>query len=288
MRRLDIGILSYNAPESLDRAITAIRKTARTDCRIFVVDNASPNRAVVDVMNGHMNADGRVRPVFGGVNTGYAGGVNEILKLAETEYIAFSDHDTIVYTDGWDEIMASYLDRYHEIGLIGSGGLGAYPINRGPYDEVQWTTGCFWMVNRMVVGKIGGFDQTLGHQEECDYALRLRMAGWKVASAREVSIAHEAKSTNNPASIERISKGVVNFVNKWVKHFCGARYDYHHPQVLRWEDWPPNALYMEEYWKTKAAMNDLNISPQVVHLDGREYDLIRVPRLSGFYTGRII
>jgi GT2 family glycosyltransferase len=289
VRRLDIGILSYNAPESLDKAITAIRETARTDWRLFAVDNASPNQAVRDVIMEHHHAEPRIWPIFLPKNTMYAGGVNEILRLAQTEYIAFSDHDTIVHTEGWDEIMASYLDRFHEIGLIGAAGFGAYPINRGAYTEVQWITGCWWMVTRMVPAKIGGFDETLGHQEECDYALRLRMAGWKVAQA-PIEISHEAKSTNSPESIERISAGVINFVNKWVKHFCGERYDYYHPQVLRWEDWSPNALFMEEYWKSKTlhGFGALNADPAVVDFDGREYDLIRVPRLKGFYRGRVI
>lgn len=56
--------------------------------------------------------------------------------------------------------------------------------------------------------------------------------------------------------------------------------------MLRWEDWHPNALYMEEYWKTQ--MPNLNEAPEVRTLDGREYDLIRVPRFKDFYRGRII
>jgi hypothetical protein len=35
-------------------------------------------------------------------------------------------------------------------------------------------------------------------------------------------------------------------------------------------------------------LNGLNAAPECITLDGREYDLIRVPRLKGFYTGRII
>jgi GT2 family glycosyltransferase len=132
----------------------------------------------------------------------------------------------------------------------------------------------------------GDFDESLGHQEEADYALRLRMAGWKCATAPEVMVSHNATATNDPAATERIGRGVVNWVNKWCKYFGGKNLNYHSPNVLRWEDWPPNALYLEEYWKPKLpALND---NPQTVTLDGREYDLIKTPKYSGFYRGRII
>jgi hypothetical protein len=35
-------------------------------------------------------------------------------------------------------------------------------------------------------------------------------------------------------------------------------------------------------------MPDLNANPEVVVLEGREYDLIKVPRYKDFYKGRII
>jgi hypothetical protein len=112
------------------------------------------------------------------------------------------------------------------------------------------------------------------------------MAGWKCAAAPEVMVAHNATATNDPESIERINRGVVNFVNKWCSYFGGKNLSYQSPNVLRWEDWPPNALYLEEYWKQRLPQ--LNTNPETITLDGREYDLIKVPRFKGFYRGRII
>jgi len=129
------------------------------------------------------------------------------------------------------------------------------------------------------------FDTMLGHQEEADAALRVRLAGCKCAGAPEVHVTHDATATSNPANQERISRGVVNWVNKWCAYFGGKHLNYHSTNVIRWEDW--NALYLEEFWKQFPSLQGLNDSPEVVTLNGAEYDLIRVPRLKGFYRGRI-
>ena len=112
------------------------------------------------------------------------------------------------------------------------------------------------------------------------------MAGYKCAALRQVQVGHDATATNNPASIERINRGVVRWVDKHNRYFNGKNFHYHSPNVTRFEDWPPNALYLEEYFKAKLP--GLNDAPEVVNIDGREYDLIRVPRFKEFYRGRII
>jgi len=227
-------------------------------------------------------------------NVGYAGAVNEILAWAKTEYIAYLDHDAYVQTHGWDEALCGYLDRFHEIGLIFPNG-GAYQIIRGPYTEVLWQAGFCWIVTRMCMSdvindgktaRMEAFDTTIGHQNEVDFAQRVRMAGYKCAAAVEVGVLHDATATNEAASSERIGRGIVEWMNKWCRYFGGKNLNYHSPNVLRFEDWPPTALYLEEYWKQR--LNGINSQPEVVNIEGRPYDLIKVPRFSGFYQGRVI
>lgn len=287
-RRLDIGVVSYKNPQKLQRALESIERQSRTDWRCFIVHNPAEgpeDAAARQVIEAARNRDAHFVPIYGETNVGYAGGVNEILLRAETEYIAYIENDAEILTPDWDEKLCSYLDRFHEIGMIFPNG-GAYPINRGPYDEIMWGVGFAFVINRLAMRDTGLFDDKIGHQNECDYALRLRMAGWKCAAAANVAIAHHATATNDPASIERMNRGVIEFMNKWNQYFGGKNLNYHSPNVLRWEDWPANALYLEEYWKLK--MPELNKAPEVVMLDGREYDLIKVPRFKDFYRGRII
>jgi len=287
MRRLDIGVASYGNPVRLEKTLRSIAAKSTTDYRLFVIHNpgAAEDQQARAVIHRAQAENPRIVPIWEDLNGGYAGAVKKFQFLAETEYLAYCDNDIEILTPGWDEALCGYLDRFHEIGLIFPNG-GAYQIPRPGYTEIMWGVGFCWVLSRMAMTDTGLFDDALGHQEEADYCLRVRMAGYRCGAAPEVRVAHHATATNSPASVERISRGVVNFVNKWNRYFNGKNYHYHHPNVTRWEDW--NALYLEEYWQLHPKLKALNDNPEVVELDGREYDLIRVPRLKDFYRGRII
>jgi glycosyltransferase involved in cell wall biosynthesis len=301
-RRLDIGVASYRNPEKLRVTLESIRRQSVTDWRCLIIHNPSSDaddRAAKAVIGEFASEDSRFVPIFMDVNVGYAGAVNEIFRLSKTEYVAYCDNDIQILTKGWDEKLCHYLDMFHEIGIIFPNG-GAYPIKRALYHEVMWGVGYCFMLNKLAGLDVkipfqrgeafaaGVMDESLGHQEEADLALRMRMAGKKCAALAEVSVAHNATATNSPESMERINRGVVNWVNKWCRYFCGENINYHSSNVLRWEDWPPNALYLEEYYKQKPELAHLNDNPEVINIDGREYDLIRVPRYKEFYRGRIV
>lgn len=284
-RRLDIGICAYREAGKLDQAIRFLRKHSVTDWRLMVIDNPAEGSETRSLIERWQQDDERIVACFNSENVGYAGAVNQILEWAETENIAYLDHDAYVQTRGWDERLCGFLDRFHEIGIIFPG-EAPYPINRGAYTECMWGVGFCWIVSRLAYKDTGPMDTVLGHQEEADWAQRIRMAGYRCACVPDVQVSHDATASTNPASVERISRGVVNWVNKWNRYFNGKNFNYHSPNVTRFEDWPPNALYLEEYWRGK--LNGLNAAPETREIDGRLYDLIRVPRLSGFYTGRII
>lgn len=286
MRRLDIGIASYRNPEALRACLAALMERSRTDLRVFVLHNPSEDdEATREVIRWNEANDKRIVAVWLPENVGYAGAVAKLMETAETEYIAYLDNDARVITNGWDEALCGYLDRFHEIGMVFPNG-GAYEIDRGNYHEIMWGVGFCWVLNRMAMKAAGLFDTSLGHQEEADYSMRIRMAGYKCAAAREVQVQHLATATNDPKAIERINAGVIAFVNKWNRYFCGSHFNYFSPNVLRWEDWPPQALYLEEWWNIHFP--GLNANPDVIHSMGREYDLIRVPRYKDFYRNRTI
>ncbi len=302
-RRLDVGIASYGKSQQLAATVAAIQKYSVTDWRLFLVNNPHPQVDMREQICGLAAQDSRIVPIWLDTNVGYAGAVNTFLQSSTTEYMAYVDDDATINTHGWDETLAGLLDRHHEVGIVFPNG-GAYMIDRGPYQEIMWGVGFCWMMNRMCATDLSVdisqthslkifstnpgevFDENLGHQEEADVCQRVRMGGWKCAAIPAVSVFHNATATNDPASVERINRGVVAWVNKWNGYFNGKSFNYHSPNVTRFEDWPPQALYLEEYWRSR--MPELNANPEVVKQDGRDYDLIRVPRFKDFYRGRII
>lgn len=293
MRRLDIGVASYGNPDGLSKLYQSVGRHSRTDWRLRVIVNPHPDKEQREAVNSICNAIGG-RPFPTGVgwaeiywqkeNIGYVGAVNKILELAETEYVAYLDHDVEILTDGWDELMAHALDRFHEIGMIFPSGARTVP--RAQYDEILWGVGCCWMIPARVARLVGGFDSSLGHHEEVDYQTRVRLEGLKIAAARGVGIAHAARASSDPAAQDRIGAGVVRWMNKWTAYFGGKGLNYHSPNVLRHDDWPTSALHLEKYFR--FHLPGLNTEPEVVTIEGVEYDLIKVPRPKGFYRGRVI
>jgi len=291
-RRLDIGIASYGNPAGLAACLASIKATSRTDWRLFIMQNPHPdaetNRQVDRVISYArevgMSGD-KITVVHMPTNVGYTGAVNEFFSRATTEYLAYCDHDVVIHTDGWDEQLASVLDRFHEVGMVFPNG-GAYPINRGEYTEILWGVGCCWMLPRVLAADVGLFDTVIGHHEEVDYQTRVRLQGRRIASVPGVAVHHAAVASSDQASQARISKGVIAWVNKWCAYFGGTSLNYFSPNVLRHEDWPPSALYLEEYFKQYVP--ELNADPEVRVINGMEYDLIKVPRYKGFYRNRII
>lgn len=286
-RRLDIGIASYENAEKLRTTIDRIIEHSVTDWRLLIVDNASPDPEVRKVIDAAAARTSRIVPLYLESNTGYVGAVNEILDWAETTHLAYVDNDCYIRTHGWDEILASKLDAHHELGMAFASEYCAYELQRRSYVETLWGLGCFWMVKRMAQQDVGLFDTELGHQEEVDFQIRLRLAGWKFACVKEVHVEHFASSATNPAAQERINKGVVAWMNKWCAYFGGKDMNYFSDHVLRFEDWAPSALYLENWFRAQG-LEHLNDDPEVVTIAGREYDLIKVPRLKNLYRGRII
>lgn len=285
-RRLDIGIVAYGNPH-VTETMQSLYRTCTTDYRLIVVVNPHPDPARHEATVNAIRqvANDRVSITVMPENRGYAGGVNEFLRLCSTEYMVYSDHDAAFRTKGWDERFAALLDRKHELGMLFPNG-GAAMIPRPDYTEILWGVGCAWMLTRLAYADVGGFDTEIGHQEEVDYQTRVRLAGYKIAALPDVHVSHAGLASSNPANMERINRGIRNWVNKWCAYFCGKNVNYHSDYVLRHEDWHPSALHMEQFWLMK--LGQINANPEVIRVDGVEYDLIKVPRLKGFYRNRII
>jgi GT2 family glycosyltransferase len=284
-----VGVASYENPTKFQTAVAHILSYTTGDVNLYIVDNNSQDSQVRRLLDGYEN-DSRITVQRRTDNIGYAGAVNEILAWADSlnvPWVYYSDNDTEIQTQGWNNLLDRYMAENHDVAMVFPNG-GFYEIQRQKYTEIQWGLGFFWGLKLARYREIGGMDTSIGHQEEADLALRLRLAGWRLAAAREVVVRHHASATTNPASQERINQGVINFVNKWCRYFCGPNVNYYSPNVLRWEDWTPNALYLEEFLQSEfAGLNDEPESRFSSKL-GREVDLCKVPRWSHLYRGRII
>lgn len=289
---LHIGIASWQNPGALAQSIECIRRNTSGDWKLLIVDNGSPDGRVVEVINQAMSDDGRIIADFRSSNVGYVGAVNQILMWAEEErahHVAYVDNDAFVRTASWNDALAGVLNRHHEVAMAFPKKFSSYVMPGAGYDECLWGLGCCWLLSVARYREIGGFDDTLGHQEEADYALRMHLAGWKLAAV-DIDVDHQANATRNPEAQERINAGVIRWVDKWCRYFAGPHVNYYSSNVIRWEDWPPVALYLERYWQALQAQGKmplLNRDPEQVVIEGQTYDLIAKPRYPHLYRDRL-
>lgn len=288
---LHIGIASWQNPSALQRSISAIQAHTTGDWKLLIVDNASPDPQVRGILEA-MEKDPRIFVEYRTENTGYVGAVNRILEWAseaDAHHVAYVDNDAFISTPAWNDVLAEPLDRHHDLAMSFPRRFATYVMAGAGYDECLWGLGCCWMLSIARYREIGPWDDQLGHQEEADYALRLHLAGWKLGVA-DIVVDHQATATRSPEAQERINAGVIRFVNKWCRYFCGPHVNYHSPNVLRWEDWPPVALYLERYFQQAQARGVfplLNRAPEQITFEGRPYDLIAKPRYPHLYRDRL-
>lgn len=311
--RLDLGILSYAQPEKLRRAIASALQHSRSDLRIFLIDNPHPTEQGTRDVIAEAATDQRILPVLLPQNVGYAGGVNWLLSNAETDYIAYLDHDVEILTPGWDERLIAVMEQHSEVGWMFPGG-GHFGFQQNGYHECLWSAGFCWILRRSAAQDIGTknitgmpmvdeylpfdptrFDPLLGHHEEVDYMIRLRLAGWRIGCCPDVQVIHHETATRADSADHqpggRIHDGVVRWMNKWNRYFCGDGLTYsmtaYDPRALRYTDWPPCALYLERM--TLARFPNWNQSPRSVNVPGvGMMDAVEVLKPTGCYRGRAI
>lgn len=302
--RLDIGIASYGNPARLRATLESIIQHTQSDYRIFVIHNpgATEDAAAREVIKSF--AGSKVLPIWCEQNGGYAGAVNRLFVLAETDYFAYSDNDVEIRTPGWDEKLISVMEQNIEVGWMFPGS-GHYGLNNGRYHECLWNAGYCWILRRETAvriawqrpatGGVGGFDLTLGHHEEVDYMIRMRLDGWRIGCRPDVNVFHHESATRQSEADHkpggRIHDGVVRWMNKWNRYFCGDDLAYsmtaYDPRALRYTDWNVDALYMERM--TKHFFPGWNATPETVRIPGiGEMDAIRVLKPKGWYVGRAV
>jgi GT2 family glycosyltransferase len=311
-RRVDIGVASYRNPDKLRKTLESIEAMSHTDWRCFIVHNDSSDDADLaasKVMQQAARSNQRFVPFWMHANLGYAGAVNKLFELAETPYVLYLDNDVEILTPGWDERFCQILDRFPEVGQVFPG-AGHYGFHNGRYHECLWNAGYAWALRYEAADRVatdivghrlsGGIapvmDPTLGHHEEVDLMIRLRLAGYQIACDPGVNVLHHESSTQSPESAKRIHAGVVRWMNKWNKYFCGDALRYpnpdpnsgegYDPRALRYTDWPPCALYLERW--ALAQFPKLNATPEVIQTSAGPMDAIKVLKPTNCYRERAI
>jgi GT2 family glycosyltransferase len=223
---LSICILTLNARDFLRACLHSIQEHTILDHEIIVVDNGSSD-GTSDMLQTEFPT---VRLIQNQENLGYTYPNNQAMQLAKGRFIALLNPDTLVHSGAFEQLCAfleSHPD-VGIVGpkVLNPDGTLQAPCRRGdsrpwavisyftglakrfpdkaffngyllthlPEDQihpVDGVSGSCMFIRREVVDQIGYLDERFfAYQEDADYCLRARQAGWRVYYNPEAQITH--------------------------------------------------------------------------------------------------
>lgn len=228
---------------STRRCLESVRLHTGVPHEIIVIDNASrpPTR---DYLRRASRGAG-LRVVHNPRNLSFAASINQGMRLSRGGLIIWLNNDSVVGPE-WLERLQAGLGRFPEAGAIGpctndplsGSGRGARhaPLPRDmpafasawslrfqqQAEEAGMLSGFCLALRRGAMEAVGLLDERfLWGEEDLDYCLRLRLAGFKLILARDVFVYHQGGGTRGKwgkARREAFQRGNrALFHRKWVR-----------------------------------------------------------------------
>jgi len=227
MKKLSILIVNWNTSSYLKQCLLSIRSQCTSiDHDIFVFDNNSTDNSV-EMLNKEFK---EVKLFTSGINIGFGGANNSLLKHTESEYILFLNPDTL-FLDNTLIKMIEYMDKNISIGASGckilnedgslqptcarsfpdlftvfSEQLFLYKLfpksklfskhlmtywNHGDIKEVELLSGAMILTKKIVIDNTGTFDERFYmYGEDIDLCWRIKHNGWKIVFYPYCTITH--------------------------------------------------------------------------------------------------
>ena len=244
--KVAIIITTYNQKDLLEICLSSLKKkTDYKNYKVYVVDDSN---------NGNIGEKIKkdfplVNVVINKRNLGFSKanniGIKKALRDHNPDYILLLNDDTKIIEKGWLAKLIEFAEKQKNFGIGGvkiiypdrslqwflKKGEINFSRKRGVrYDdsnepktaEVNDVIGCFFLIKRDVIDKIGFLDEKFSpaYGEETDYCLRAKFDGFKLFYFGSVKIIHHGSS-----STQKIEGDYIWFVKKrnairleWLNH----------------------------------------------------------------------
>lgn len=232
---VSIIVITVNTPRLTAACLRSVIRNTRMPYELIVVSN-SRARAIRQCLEGFPD----IRVIQNAGNLGYTKAANQGILASRGQYLCFLNTDTLVPPRWIDRL----LKAFQEPGVGAAGPLAngdGYPYVwppprlavdekitglvdravrrwfRGPAEEVPWLTGFCLVLPRLVVARMGLFDERFYFGcEDLDYCLRLRQAGYALRRVRSLFIHHQGGGSSNRRRRRRLlSESRTAFLRKW-------------------------------------------------------------------------
>ncbi len=220
---ISVIFVSYNtAKMSIEAISSLLASKGDFELEVFVVDNASKDDSV-SVIKG---AFPQITLIENSVNVGFGRANNQVLDLITGEYILLLNTDAFVQPDTVAKTI-QHIESQPSCGVLGVRligrdneqqpscryfptafnlfahrlGLGRWLPTLQMVDDsdwnpaitanCDWVPGCYYLVRKQVVDKVGLFDpRYFLYSEEVDHCFAVKKAGWQVVYFADTSVVH--------------------------------------------------------------------------------------------------
>lgn len=236
MADISVVIVNYNTAHLLDECLQSLRLAcAGLSAQIIVIDNASRDQSVLALRTRHPD----VELILNNVNVGFGRANNQAIERLAAPFVLLLNTDAFVAPDAVRNSRAFMLER-PDVGIVGARltgrdgvlqpscryfptqvnqfalatGFLPWPGSMQRVDdmdwdhesprECDWVPGCFYMMRRDLISRVGLFDpRYFLYMEEVDHCRAAKRQGWKVVffpGARVVHIGGESARSDGPVT----------------------------------------------------------------------------------------
>lgn len=258
---VSIVIVSWNTKDILRDCLCSVyENTSGVSFEVIVIDNASADASAQMVAEEF----GDAVLIANTDNRGFAAANNQGMKIVRGRYVLLLNSDTVVL-DRAIEKMIAFADSKPRTGVAGCRVLNRdmtlqptcfkYPSilnmilscsylykifpksrffgrermtwwNRNDTRQVDVVTGCFMLVRRSAIDRVGLMDERfLMYAEETDWCYRFRQAGWEIYYTPSAQIIHLGGQSSKQVRSKMRTEVVVSVLKFMKKHH--GRLGYH-------------------------------------------------------------
>ncbi|MBI2040304.1 glycosyltransferase family 2 protein [Candidatus Microgenomates bacterium] len=222
--KISIITPTFNTPEKFLRdCIESVLNQSYFNWELCICDDASTNSNVKKIIKNYAKKDSRIKYIFRETNGHISEASNSALSLATGEFIAFLDHDDLLWPNAlfeivkilnknpWLDFIYSDEDKLDEDGKI----------HLEPFFKPDWSPDYLRSINyithlsvirKLLINKVGGFRRGFEGAQDWDLFLRVSRQTSKISHISKILYSWR-KSPLSSASEKSISN-IKNFAFK--------------------------------------------------------------------------
>ena len=223
---LSVIIVTYNSEHDIRRCLDSVRAVLHDiEYEVIVIDNCSADRTAAVVNEEFPWVTLQVLSQ----NIGFAAGNNVAMSVCSSRYLLLLNPDTEVEPNTVQE-MIRHMERSPQCGLAGprllnGDGIPSLPVpdlslvstflrlvglrriadRRAVVPARRILCGACLLIRASTLSQIGLLDDGMHTQEDGDYCIRARQAGWSVDYLENIWITHFVGGSKNPGYVIRRS-----------------------------------------------------------------------------------